>query len=128
MNTTNRRDFIKISALGAGGIIAAGPGMGVIRDKDDGPDAPRYKMKKVPTYCEVCFWKCAGWIYYNEEGNLWKIEGNENDPHCNGRLCPRGTGGLGMYSDEDRLKVPLMRVEENGKQTYKEVNLHQLYL
>lgn len=80
------------------------------------------KIKPVPTYCEVCFWKCAGWVHTDEKGELWKIEGNEDDPHCKGRFCPRGTGGLGMYNDEDRLKSPLMRVEVNGKQTFKEVS------
>ncbi|MCF7843095.1 MAG: hypothetical protein K9N11_09645, partial [Lentisphaeria bacterium] len=48
--------------------------------------------KRTPTYCEVCFWKCAGWVHHNEDGKIWKITGNEEDPHCNGRFCPRGTG------------------------------------
>ena len=74
-------------------------------------------LTRVPTYCEVCFWKCAAWAYRNEAGNIVKLEGIDNDSHCNGRLCPRGTGGLGMYTDEDRLMNPLIRVEENGKQT-----------
>ncbi|HKK74191.1 MAG TPA: molybdopterin-dependent oxidoreductase [Saprospiraceae bacterium] len=79
-------------------------------------------LTRVPTYCEVCFWKCAAWAYRNEAGNIVKLEGIDNDSHCNGRLCPRGTGGLGMYTDEDRLMNPLIRVEENGKQTYREAS------
>ncbi|MCK7535192.1 MAG: hypothetical protein MZV63_31510 [Marinilabiliales bacterium] len=38
--------------------------------------------------------------------------------NCNGRFCPRGTGGVGMYHDEDRLKHPADHVtEERGKQS-----------
>jgi thiosulfate reductase / polysulfide reductase chain A len=43
--------------------------------------------------------------------------------NCNGRLCPRGTGGVGMYYDEDRLKTPLIRVTApDGKQTFREAS------
>ncbi|MCD6346161.1 MAG: molybdopterin-dependent oxidoreductase, partial [Bacteroidales bacterium] len=84
---------------------------------------PEYlAMRKTPTYCEVCFWKCAGWVYKNDKGNIWKITGNDEDQHCNGRFCPRGTGGVGMYNDEDRLKTPLMRIEKDGKQTFREAS------
>ncbi|HRZ76907.1 MAG TPA: molybdopterin-dependent oxidoreductase, partial [Bacteroidales bacterium] len=109
----SRRDFIRISALGLGGVAL---GVGSIRwagattllDGEDGvPDAG---MQRYPTFCEVCFWKCAGWTYTDGQGRITKILGNADDPHCNGRLCPRGTGGVGMYYDEDRLKWPLIRV------------------
>lgn len=79
-------------------------------------------FKRFPTYCEVCFWKCAGWTYTDEEGNIRKIIGNDEDPHCNGRLCPRGTGGVGMYYDEDRLKTPLIRVGKPGSQKFREAS------
>ncbi len=80
----------------------------------------KVNLKRTPTYCEVCFWKCAGWVYKTSEGKIWKIIGNDEDQHSNGRLCPRGTGGVGMYYDEDRLKTPLIRVKERGKQVFRE--------
>ncbi|MFN8240929.1 MAG: molybdopterin-dependent oxidoreductase [Bacteroidales bacterium] len=50
------------------------------------------------------------------DGSIWKIVGNDADQHSNGRFCPRGTGGIGMYYDEDRLKKPLIRtVKEAGR-------------
>ena len=79
-------------------------------------------LKRSATYCEVCFWKCAAWAYTNEEGEIKKIIGNEDDSHCYGRLCPRGTGGVGMYNDEDRLKTPLIRTIVNGEQTFREAS------
>ncbi|MEP1782601.1 molybdopterin-dependent oxidoreductase, partial [Reichenbachiella sp.] len=120
---SNRREFIKISSLGLGGLMLSG----TIFDSLSGSifnEAVSETMKyiRTPTYCEVCFWKCAGWVTKNEDGEIWKVEGHQDDPHCNGRFCRRGTGGVGMYHDEDRLKQPLMRVEENGKQVYKEVS------
>jgi len=122
-----RRDFIKISTIGAGaaafGLSAFGANkfkwfeskaQELVSDADLTPFA---------TYCEVCFWKCAAWAYVDKNGNIRKIVGNKNDPHCNGRLCPRGTGGVGMYYDEDRLKTPLIReTGKDGVQNFREAS------
>ncbi len=120
---TTRRDFIKISSLGAGSVALGTSAMNFITSNSDSKDlASDATSKRFPTYCEICFWKCAGWTYTNKEGKIWKILGNEDDLHSNGRFCPRGTGGVGMYEDESRLKTPLIRVTENGKQVYKEAS------
>ena len=116
-----RRDFIKISSVGVGGLAVVGTSFKwaygeVFADSEFGKEL----LTRTPTYCEVCFWMCAGWVYKNKEGKIWKITGNKLDPHSNGRFCPRGTGGLGMYYDEDRLKTPLIRVGEPGSQTFRE--------
>jgi thiosulfate reductase/polysulfide reductase chain A len=121
-----RRDFIKISTLGAGAAaITAGTTKFMFGSTlFGGPDQDSYdkKYKRIPTYCEVCFWKCAGWAYVSEEGKIKKIVGNDDDPQCNGRLCPRGTGGVGMVYDTDRLKTPLIRVGEPGSQSYRQAS------
>ena len=109
----SRRSFIKISALGASGIAFTTTALSAIPSDITSTAAKNKKigvaLKRSATYCEVCFWKCAAWVHSDEKGNIQKIIGNEYDPHCNGRLCPRGTGGVGMYSDNDRLKTPLVR-------------------
>jgi thiosulfate reductase/polysulfide reductase chain A len=117
--STSRRQFIKVSALGAGGVAVTSSAYGfadgfmTLFESDD--KTPK-KFTRTPTYCEVCFWKCAAWTHVDEQGNIVKLIGNDDDPHCNGRLCPRGTGGVGMYTDTDRLKTPLIRVtDENGE-------------
>jgi len=122
-----RRDFIKISALGAAGVAVAGSTVSMLNDSKlfaqaNQPANPGKYASRFPTYCEVCFWKCAGWVYTDDEGKIQKIIGNENDPHCNGRFCPRGTGGVGMYHDTDRLKTPLIREEIGGEQTFREAS------
>jgi thiosulfate reductase/polysulfide reductase chain A len=118
---TNRRSFIKISGAGLGAAAVAGSAINFANGSIINEAIPDVKVaERTPTYCEICFWKCAGWVTKNNQGDIWKIEGHKDDPHCNGRLCPRGTGGVGMYYDEDRLKTPLIRVEKDGKQVFKQ--------
>jgi len=74
----------------------------------------------VPTYCDICFWKCNA-VAHVRDGQLWKIVGNPDDPLCQGRLCPRGTGGVGAHFDPDRLRAPLMRRKERGEEKWVEV-------
>jgi len=125
MTKITRRKFIKISAAGtatvamSGVILDASP---KIADYFDKKPAKESEVERTATYCEVCFWKCAAWVYKNKKGNIQKIIGNDLDPNSNGRLCPRGTGGVGFYYDNDRLKKPLMRVsDKSGEQKFKEV-------
>jgi len=121
---TSRREFIRISFIGAGALAS---GSGVLKaartlSTSGGKESLKIDLRRTPTYCEVCFWKCAGWVYKTSEGKIWKIIGNDEDQHCNGRFCPRGTGGIGMYYDEDRLRTPLIRTEERGKQIFREAS------
>jgi thiosulfate reductase / polysulfide reductase chain A len=83
------------------------------------PAAPG-EVKTVPTFCEMCFWRCGG-IATVRDGKLWKFEGNPRDPQSRGRLCPRGTGAVGAVNDPDRLRTPLVRVGERGKEQWKSV-------
>jgi thiosulfate reductase/polysulfide reductase chain A len=124
---TNRRDFIRISFYGAGALAVGVSGYKVfnVLSPPEGTGKLPVDLKRTPTYCEVCFWKCAGWVYKTPEGKIWKIVGNDEDQHCNGRFCPRGTGGVGMYYDGDRLKTPLIRVEDRGKQVFKEATWNE---
>jgi thiosulfate reductase/polysulfide reductase chain A len=45
----------------------------------------------VPSFCELCFWKC-GILAHVTTGRVTKIQGNPKDPLSNGMLCPRGAG------------------------------------
>lgn len=119
---TNRRDFIKLTTYGAGALIAGGGLFQMARAYSPSGKAAglTVNLTRTPTYCEVCFWKCAGWVYKNDDGSIWKVVGNDEDQHCNGRFCPRGTGGIGMFYDSDRLKTPLIRAEKRGRQVFRE--------
>ncbi len=123
----SRREFIKISSLGLGALSLGGGLWRALANEfstnvEDAIALTGFTeglVQRTPTVCEICFWQCAGWVH-TIDGKPWKITGNEEDPNCNGRLCPRGTGGIGAYLDNDRLKTPLIRTEVRGKQTFRE--------
>ena len=111
----SRRRFLKISAASFGAGVAATqiePLSRAIAATQDGGE-----VKAVPTFCEMCFWRCGG-IASVRDGKLWKFEGNPRDPQCRGRLCPRGSAAVGSYYDPDRLQKPLLRKGERGKEQW----------
>ena len=124
-----RRQFIKILGAGTGGAVL---GTTALKAFQPGEKTDNFHLlgkatdAATPTYCEICFWKCAGWVH-KKDGKPWKITGNPDDPNSNGRFCPRGTGGIGAYTDPDRLKTPLIRVEKNGKQVFREATWEEAF-
>lgn len=123
MKRMTRRDFIKI---GAGGTAAAAMGSGLTTEwwgmdsyqvADPGTDGDRV----VPTFCEICFWKC-GLLAHVRDGHVTKLEGNPAHPLSRGRLCPRGLGGTGMLYDPDRLRQPLVRTRSRGEDVFEAVS------
>jgi len=126
MDAYSRRSFLKISAASvlmaglasrASSLMASGPGSSAGMGEVGG-------VRQIPTFCDICFWKC-GAIAHVRDGKLWKLEGNPEDPLCRGRLCPRGTGGVGAHTDPDRLRTPLIRVSERGEEKWKAVSWEQ---
>jgi thiosulfate reductase/polysulfide reductase chain A len=121
---TTRRAFIKI---GGAGLAAAGLGSGLLTnwwglDPNIVSDPATDGDTVVPTFCELCFWKC-GVLAHVKNGRVTKIVGNPEHPLSRGRLCPRGTGGTGLLYDPDRLKKPLLRRHgKRGEQTFEEVS------
>lgn len=116
----NRRDFIKVSAIGAGCAVMSV----AVKTKTFAKVTPKELqdiIKKTPTYCEMCTFKCAGWMY-TKNGKSWKIKGNKEDDHCYGRMCTKGSAGFGTYEDPDRLKTPLIRTGQRGEQVFKEAS------
>jgi len=113
MKMISRRRFLEICAatFGAAAVPLAAPAMAAVRSVDGA-------LKTVATTCDICFWKC-GAIATVRGGKLWKIEGNPLDPLSQGRLCTRGTGGIGAHYDPDRLRAPLIRVGKRGADQWK---------
>lgn len=117
----SRRQFLKISAsllaaAGVGGSLLAPSRLAAAE-----ADGTGHGVRTVPTFCDICFWKC-GAIASVRDGKLWKIEGNPLDPLCRGRLCPRGTGGIGASLDPDRLTRPLLRAKIRGEEQWNVVS------
>ncbi len=122
MITVSRRRFLQITSATAG-VAATGGAIGGLARRVSAADTSSTEtgVRKVPTYCDICFWKC-GAIAYLRDGQLWKIEGNPEDPLSRGRLCPRGTGGVGAHFDPDRLKYPLIRRQKRGQEEWTQVS------
>ncbi|MEW6511693.1 MAG: molybdopterin-dependent oxidoreductase [Bacteroidota bacterium] len=117
MNSFSRRKFLKITGAVAA-MAAAGGGMIKARNMLSGPGGNNLPATRtVPTFCDLCFWKC-GVIAHVKDGSLWKLEGNPLDPLSRGRLCPRGTGGIGAHDDPDRLRSPLIRKRNRGEEEW----------
>ncbi len=125
--TVSRRQFIKIGAASSAGVAAAASVPSLLGGRraraaagDHDPTPPGVVVKH--SYCEMCFWKCAVRAYVTPDDRIWKLEGNPDDPLTRGRLCPRGTGGIGTYTDPDRLRTPLIRTEKRGEQVFREAS------
>ncbi len=119
MDAVSRRRFLKISAATVGATASAGA-LGTLAGRSLAGEPPPAGLRTVPTFCDICFWKC-GALAYVQDGRLWKIEGNPDDPLSQGRLCPRGTGGVGAHYDPDRLTAPLIRRQKRGQDEWAQV-------
>lgn len=118
----SRRSFIKIGGAAAAMGALGGVGLRALGARNpEVPDPETAGDLVVPTFCEICFWKC-GILAHVKDGRLTKIEGNPAHPLSRGRLCPRGTGGMGLLYDPDRLQRPLVRRDVRGKQDFEEVS------
>jgi thiosulfate reductase/polysulfide reductase chain A len=117
----SRRGFLGLGAgtLAAGAALRLGPLAGTsahAAGNDPGTDG-----KVVRSVCEVCFWKCG--IQGHAQGDrLVKIQGSPVHPLSNGKLCPRGVGGVGLAHDPDRLVKPLLRVGPRGADSFQPVS------
>jgi thiosulfate reductase/polysulfide reductase chain A len=118
MNRISRRRFLKIAGCGAGAAALAGGATGGLQAMARRPVAGETRI--VPTSCDICFWKCNA-LAHVRDGRLWKITGNPEDPLSRGRLCPRGTGGIGAHFDPERLRAPLLRHQKRGEEQWVEV-------
>jgi thiosulfate reductase/polysulfide reductase chain A len=123
MNTVSRRKFLKISGATLGTALAGGA---LIKGAQLLSKQQSTETRTVPTFCDICFWKC-GAIAHVRDGKLWKVEGNPLDPLSNGRLCPRGTGGIGAHYDPDRLRSPLIRKNNRGEEQWVEVTWDEAF-
>ena len=124
MSSLSRRKFLKVTGFAAG--VAAAGAAGSRAAETLLQRTPDRGTRTVATTCDICFWKC-GAIAHVRDGEVWKIEGNPLDPLSEGRLCPRGTGGIGAQRDPDRLRSPLLRKRLRGEEEWVEVTWDEAF-
>ncbi len=107
----SRRDFLRFSAVTAGGTALAGlVGSGV----NLGPVVAqaqelRIKNAKVtPSVCPYCSVGC-GTLIHTINGQIVNIEGDPRSPHNEGTLCPKGAAIFQLHVNPNRPTQVLHR-------------------
>ena len=133
-----RRDFLKISAIGTASAALEGCGnpdhqlIRFIPEEDMLPGIATWK----PSICTLCPAGCGllvrvmqgeaevirhGQLGLIKMGLAKKLEGNPNHPINQGKLCPRGQAGLQVTYHPDRIRTPLERTGPRGSCQFKEI-------
>jgi len=122
----NRRNFLQVgasvplAALAGEALVrhvSAGP---VVGGKDYSPNTGK-ERQAIPSSCWQCVTRCPN-ISYVEDGRLVKIEGQPNSIRTHGTMCAKGQGGVGQFSDPDRILHPMRRVGKRGEGKWKRVS------
>ena len=118
----SRRDFLKMGAAAASAfavgsmipaqVAQAARDAGLLDSAGDG---------YIASMCEMCVWRC-GLLAKVVDGRVVKLEGNPDNPHSKGNLCPRGQSGLMNTYDPDRVLTPLIRVSKRGEGLFRKAS------
>src|SRR5260370_8496256 len=108
----DRRRFLKFSAGGAAGA-ALGASLAYMKPFSHSPEKEAQRVE-IPTTCEMCVNKCL-LMAVVENGVIYKLNPNPENPKSRGMLCARGNAGMLQVSDSARLKRPLIRVGNRGE-------------
>jgi molybdopterin-containing oxidoreductase family iron-sulfur binding subunit len=111
MPELDRRDFLKLVGVGAGGAAAGGCADHVeklipyvIQPEEITPGIPVFYAST----CQECPAGC-GLHVRTREGRPIKLEGNPAHPVNQGALCARGQAGIGHTYHPDRFRSALLR-------------------
>ncbi len=110
-----RRNFLKLAGMGSLSFAAAACTPETDKTIYSMVQAPADMVTGAPKWyastCRECPAGC-GIIAKNREGRIIKVEGNPLHPINKGKLCLRGQAALQGLYHPDRLKAPLLKVNE----------------
>ncbi len=112
----SRRDFLKLSGAGAGGL-AIGLGFPAARARaQEGvpPHNLHKKVKEIHSVCAYCAVGC-GLILATENGRIVNCEGDPDHPINLGRLDPKSVSTPQLIHNDRRLTRPLYRAPGSDK-------------
>ena len=115
MPTVTRRDFLKVSAAGAGALAISSLGFDVAL-----AESTKVKQnlriagaKESHTVCPYCAVGCSLVAYTRQNKNgsveLLQIEGDPDSPVNEGRLCPKGATAMQLAVSPRRVESPQYR-------------------
>lgn len=113
-----RREFFKIAGAVAGGGLEHGR---LVSSAMASENRVSPTGGGTATVCEMCHWYCGAFAKV-VDGRVVKLDGNPNHPNSRGRLCARGTAGIGLLYDPDRVKTPLIRAGARGDGKYRKAS------
>ena len=70
--------------------------------------------KEVYSLCFMCSIRCPIKVDVKDGHVVW-IEGNQNVAGIDGSLCPRGSAGMSLLYDDQRVQSPLIRTGKRGE-------------
>ena len=80
------------------------------------------------TMCDICSpGMHCGINAYVKDGKVIKIEGLDNHPVNDGRLCTKGMANREYVYREDRIKTPLKRVGKRGEGKFEPISWEEAY-
>lgn len=120
----NRRDFMKLSAAAA--AAAACPALVSAMElelggKDFHAIRTFHPRQRKPYLCTMCPYFDGGFSF-TEEGEILKVEGNQDHIASRGKFCAKGLASFFGAYDPDRILVPLKRIGERGAGQWREIS------
>jgi len=108
-----RRQFLKVSATGAGALGASVLGFDVAQARQVKQQLRIEGATVSHSVCPYCAVGCALLAYTKKAANgkveLLQIEGDPDSPINEGRLCPKGATALQLAVSRQRVTSPLYR-------------------
>jgi formate dehydrogenase major subunit len=107
----NRREFLKISAGTAAGVMALGLGMDLKPVKSYAQTLRIRYAKESTTICPYCAVGCGIIVHTTKgaSGRVINAEGDPDHPINEGSLCSKGAALSQLVNNKDRLVTPLYR-------------------
>ena len=113
MATVSRREFLKLTALGAGAIGVSELGFDLAQAYEVRQQLRIAGATESHSICPYCAVGCSliAFTRKNPDGSvrLLQIEGDPDSPVNEGRLCPKGATAMELANSVRRVEHPLYR-------------------
>ena len=109
MSAISRRSFLKIGAVGAGGIGISALGFDLAQAYQVKQNLRIAGARESHSVCPYCAVGCSLVAYTNDSGQLLQIEGDPDSPVNEGRLCPKGATAMQLAVAANRVKSVMYR-------------------